>query len=326
MSETLQRICWVFPDRESARQGALWRRVFWDAYQKVAAELGMSFTIHAPDAIAVDGLRAGRPRVYVDAEEVSPDDTAFITALYSLPYHTMDVFNQYAVYAVLEHAGFYLPIPPWLSAIVNDKLATNLFLSGSPIPPIPTVRIGCGRDVQHRLYEPALDGLTFPAIVKPAGWASGWGVCLARSVEDLRGLLSLAQGGDTTLVCQPYLGAGTSDYRLHVVDGRVEAVLVRSPTGDAPCSSRSRGGSMRFAPLPGELAATVDYFTERIPTPYFCVDFLHDGTRFWLSEIETDGAIGINPDGDATVQHDLIAARFGAYRRAHAAWREARNA
>nr|BFE57090.1 hypothetical protein GCM10020063_016160 [Dactylosporangium thailandense] len=323
MSETLQRICWVFPDRESARQGAMWRRVFWDAYQKVAAELGMSFTIHAPDAIAVDGLDPARPRVFVDGELVDPDETAFITALYSLPYHTMDVFNQYAVYAVLEHAGFYLPIPPWLSAVVNDKLATNLFLAGAPIPPIPTVRIGCGRDIQQRLYEPALADLTYPAIVKPAGWASGWGVNLARGEEDLRGLLSLAQGGETTLVAQPYLGAGTTDYRLYVVEGRVQAVLARVPQGDAPCSSGSRGGSMRFVDLPDELASTVDWFVARIPTPYFCVDFLHDGTRYWLSEIETDGAAG-NPD--AGVQHDLIAARFGAYRRAHAAWREARHA
>ena len=29
-----------------------------------------------------------------------------------------------------------------------------------------------------------------------------------RSPDDVRGLLSLAQGGETTLVCQPYLGSG----------------------------------------------------------------------------------------------------------------------
>jgi glutathione synthase/RimK-type ligase-like ATP-grasp enzyme len=322
MSETLQRICWVFPDRESGRQGAMWRRVFWDPYQKIAAELGLSFTIHAPDAIAVDGLDPARPRVYVDGEEVTPGDTVFITALYSLPYHTMDVFNQYAIYAVLERAGFYLPIPPWLSAIVNDKLATNLFLADAPIPPIPTVRIGCGRDVQSRLYEPVLAGLTYPAIVKPAGWASGWGVNLARDAEDLRGMVSLAQGGETTLVAQPYLGAGTVDYRLYIVEGRVEAVLVREPKGDAPCSSGSRGGTMRFVDLPDELASTVDYFTAKIPSPYFCVDFLHDGTRYWLSEIETDGAAA---NSDAGIQHDLVAARFAAYRRAHATRREGRH-
>jgi hypothetical protein len=59
----------------------------------------------------------------------------------------MDIFHQYAVYAVLEQAGFYLPAPPNLSAIVNDKLATILFLKDCPIPAIPTVRIGTGRDL-----------------------------------------------------------------------------------------------------------------------------------------------------------------------------------
>ncbi|MFH9354844.1 hypothetical protein [Kitasatospora sp. NPDC017646] len=36
---------------------------------------------------------------------MAPEDTLFITALYSLPYQSMDVFNQYALYAVLEQAG-----------------------------------------------------------------------------------------------------------------------------------------------------------------------------------------------------------------------------
>ena len=80
-------------------------------------------------------------------ERVTPADTLFVTSLYSLPYQAMDVFNQYALYAVLEHSGFYLPAPPRLSAIVNDKLATILYLKDSPVPSIPTVRIGTGRDL-----------------------------------------------------------------------------------------------------------------------------------------------------------------------------------
>ncbi|MFC7547910.1 RimK family alpha-L-glutamate ligase [Plantactinospora sp. GCM10030261] len=316
----LRRICWVFPDRESTRQAALWRGVFWTAYERVAAELGMAFTSHAPDAVAVDALDPGDPRVFVDGERVTPADTVFITALYSLPYQGMDVFNQYAVYAVLENSGFYLPAPPRLSGVVNDKLATYRYLADAPIPPIPTIRIGCGRDVHHRLYEPVLERLTFPAIVKPAGWASGWGICVARDVEDLRGLVSLAQGGETTLVCQPYLGAGTSDYRVYVVDGEPRAVLRRSPRGDSPVSSGSRGGTMGYVPMPAELADAVGYFADRLRIPYFCADFLHDGTRFWFSEIETDGAIAPDGGGETAIQYSIIRARFEAYRGAHATW------
>jgi hypothetical protein len=56
-------------------------------------------------------MARGRPRVYVDGELTTPEDTLFSTALYSLPYQSVDVFNQYALYAVLEQIGFYFAIP-----------------------------------------------------------------------------------------------------------------------------------------------------------------------------------------------------------------------
>jgi glutathione synthase/RimK-type ligase-like ATP-grasp enzyme len=300
----------------------MWRRVFWNAYEQVAQEMGMTFSPHAPDSIAVDNLVHGKPRVFVDGEQVTPEDTLFITSLYSLPYQTVDVFNSYASFTVLAQLGFYLPTPPSLSPIVNDKLATNLFLADSPIPQIPTVRIGVGRDLGHRLYEPVLENLTYPAIVKPTGWCAGWGICLARDVEDVRGLLSLAQGGETALVMQPYLGAGTSDYRIYVVEGKAQAVLRRSPKGDSPVSSGSRGGSMEYVSMPPELEEALPYYVKKMNIPYFCADFLFDGKQFWFSEVEPDGAIA--PDagtaGFAQVQRGIVEARFGAYRRGHAEW------
>lgn len=325
---TLRRMCWIFPDRESARATPLYQQDFWGPYAEVAEELGLSWTSHPPEAVAVDGMERGRPRVYVDGQPVTPDDTLFVTSLYSLPYQAMDVFNQYALYAVLEQTGFYLPAPPALSAIVNDKLATILFLNDSPIPPIPTVRIGTGRDLGHNLYDPALERLTYPAIVKPTGWCAGWGICLARDVEDLRGILSLAQGGDTTMVCQPYLGEGTTDYRVFVVDGKPHSVLRRSPRKGAYVANTGRGGTREYVPLPDELADAVDYFAEKVPIPFLCVDFLFDGEKYWFSEIEPDGAIGCpDPTSDVVVrtQRSIIEARFLAYRRGHARWQATHN-
>ncbi|MEU9132052.1 hypothetical protein AB0D08_28770 [Kitasatospora sp. NPDC048540] len=317
----LRRMCWIFPDRESTRATAMWQDFFWDLYAEVAEESGMSWTRHAPDAVTVDATDPARPRVYVDGEQVSPDDTLFVTALYSLPYQAMDIFNQYELYAVLEQAGFYLPFPPQVSLVGNDKLATMLALAGSPVPPIPTVRIGTGRDVGKHLYEAALANMTYPAIVKPSGWCGGGGINLARSREDIRGLASLAQGGDTTLVVQPYLGDGTVDYRVYVVDGKPYAVMKRIPLPGSPVANASRGGIMEFPPVPAELAAATAYFAERLPIPFFCVDFLFDGERYWFSELEPDGVIA--PDYDdpgRTLQRDITRARFAAYRDAHAKW------
>ncbi|MFC9330134.1 RimK family alpha-L-glutamate ligase [Kitasatospora sp. NPDC057015] len=317
----LRRMCWIFPDRESSRATAMWQDFFWDLYAEAARDLGMSWTRHAPDAVTVDGTVRGRPRVYVDGEPVTPQDTLFVTALYSLPYQSMDIFNQYALYAVLEQAGFYLPFPPQVSLIGNDKMATLLYLGDSPVPPIPSIRIGTGRDIGKNLYEVALGNLTYPAIVKPAGWCGGGGINLARSAEDIRGLASLAQGGDTTLVVQPYLGDGTVDYRVYVVGGEPYAVMKRTPEPGSPVANASRGGAMEFPPIPAELAVATAYFAERIPIPFFCVDFLFDGERYWFSELEPDGVIA--PDFDdphRTLQRDITRARFTAYRDAHAKW------
>ncbi len=320
---TLRRMVWVFPDRESSRAIPKWQKAFWFAYEEVARELGLTWTSHPPEDVAVDRMDCDDVRVYVAGERVTPEDTLFVTSLYSLPYQAMDVFNQYALYAVLEQTGFYLPAPPFLSSIVNDKLATILYFKDSPIPAVPTIRIGTGRDLGHRLYEPVLEKLTFPAIVKPTGWCAGWGICMAHNLEDLRGLLSLAQGGETALAIQPYLGRNTIDFRVFMVDGRPHTVARRTPPTGAYVANFGRGGGLEYVPLPTELADAMDYFAEKIPIPFVCVDFLFDGQRYWFSEIEPDGAI-VCPDHDSPAvvrrQRSIIEARFRAYRRGHAQW------
>jgi glutathione synthase/RimK-type ligase-like ATP-grasp enzyme len=166
----------------------------------------------------------------------------------------------------------------------------------------------------------ALEHLTYPAIVKPAGWCGGGGVNVARSAEDLRGLATLAQGGDTTLVAQPYLGDGTVDYRVYVIDGVAHPhVLRRTPHPGSPVSNASRGGIMDFPLTPPELVEATAYFAAKLPIPFYCIDFLHDGERFWFSELEPDGVIA--PDFDdphRVIQRDITRARWTAYRDGHA--------
>lgn len=322
MSESrLRRLVWLFPDRESTRNNAKWSAAFWQTYREVAEELGLSWERVAPEQVTVDALDVHDVKVYIDGERVTPEDTVFLTSLYTLAYQMGDAFTQYTLYSVLEHAGFYLPHPPELAATVNDKLATILLLKDSPIPPIPTVRIGTGRDLIYDEYVPSIAGLEYPAVAKPAGWGSSRGVNLARDDHDVRGLLSLAQGGDTTLVFQPYLGSGTADFRVFLVDGEPRAVLLRAPGDGALYPQFTTGAKVAWVDMPKELAEAVPYFAEKVKVPFLCVDFLFDGERFWLSEIELDGGI-ICPDHDdpraVRTQRDLIAARFSAYRDAHA--------
>jgi glutathione synthase/RimK-type ligase-like ATP-grasp enzyme len=83
-----------------------------------------------------------------------------------------------------------------------------------------------------------------------------------------------------------------------------------------------RGGTAEYVPLPAELADAVDYCAETVPIPYLCVDFLYDGQRYWLSEIEPDGATfpdDAMPAGQRR-QRSIIEARYRAYQRGHARW------
>lgn len=318
---TLRRLCWLFPDRESTRTNAKWKASFWDTYAEVAKDLDLSFERVAPEAVTVDALDVRRPKVYVDGVGVTPQDTLFISSPYTLPYQTVDAFNQFTLYSVLEQAGFYLPHPTMFAPLGNDKLGTLLFFKDSPVPPVPTVRVTAGRDLLFDEYMSATADLPYPAFVKPAGWMASRGINLAHDSHDVRGLLSLAQGGDTTLVFQPYLGKGTIDYRVHVVGGRAHTTMVRVPGDGAIYPQFTTGAKVFYTDMPDELAPAVEYCAARLPIPYFCADFLYDGENYWLSEIEPDGAI-ICPDaGDPAVvarQHAIIRDRFLAYRDAHA--------
>ena len=83
---TLRRMCWVFPDRESTRATAMWHPFFWDLYAEVAADLGLSWTRHAPDAVTVDdvapdGPRRHRPDASFAPPIPTPDDAPALDRL-----------------------------------------------------------------------------------------------------------------------------------------------------------------------------------------------------------------------------------------------------
>src|SRR5262245_26983226 len=143
----MRRVCWIFPDRSMARQRNHDDEVFWRPYARAAEVAGLALSYHPPEHVVVDATTPAQPRCFLDGEAVTPDDTMFVTDLYTFPHQIVDVLNQVTLFAVLEHAGFYLPIPPRLSFVGNDKVASLIYLGDSPIPAIPSVRIPTGRGV-----------------------------------------------------------------------------------------------------------------------------------------------------------------------------------
>lgn len=316
---SLQRIVWIYPERRTPWQREYEETAVWTPYRKAAAELGLSMTVNKPEDLAVDATDARRPKVFLQGERVTPEDTLFVTSLYSLPHQAQDVAAQLFTFTLLERLDFFLPVPPALSYLGSDKAATALHLKDSPVPLLPTVRISSGRDAMTGHYDQALAQLDFPMIVKPANWGMGLGVSVVHNMFDLRGVIGLAGGSDTPLVVQPYF-PGIGEYRIYTVDGQPHTALTGKKDGYCLMTTDSVGGRRErgYTTLPEQLAETVRYVCDRVPAPYLCVDFLQDGDRFWLSEIELDGAVGFNgiPEQDLAA-HRIVTARFRSYLRGH---------
>ena len=116
----------------------------------------------------------------------------------------------------------------------------------------------------------------------------------------------------------------TIDYRIYMIGGQpYPYCLRRTPLPGSPVSNASRGGLMDYPPTPPELMdAATNYFAGKLPIPFYCIDFLHDGERFWFSEIEPDGVICPDfADPERTLQREMVKARFEAYRDGHTDFR-----
>jgi glutathione synthase/RimK-type ligase-like ATP-grasp enzyme len=319
-TQLARRLCWIYPDRGTVRQRAAEAAAIWTTYTEIAKDCGLAMSLHKAEALAVEAV-GDEHRVFLDGERITPEDTILVTSLWSLPHQVQEVCNQLFAYSILEQAGFYLPIQPRMSYITTDKMATMLYLRDCPVPRVPTVRIGTGRDSISRHYEPVLEKLDFPMLVKPAYWGMGQGVCLANNEHELRGLIGLAGGADTALVVQPYLGTGVNDFRVYVINGKAHTVLRRIPQGESLTANLVNGGRLEYPPLPEELESSIDYIADKLRMPYFAADFLWDGKQFWLSEVEPDGAVGYATTEEiAKIQRPVIESRFRAYVAAHAAW------
>ncbi|MEV4195606.1 ATP-grasp domain-containing protein [Streptomyces toxytricini] len=323
---TVRRLCWIYPERGTAWQRAYEDRAVWDAYRALAKELSLELSLHHPEEVAVDASDPARPRVFLRGEPVTPDDTVFVTMLYALPHQMQDVANQLFLFTVLDRLGFHLPVPPHLGYVVADKAATALHLADGPLPPLPTVRIATGRDAMTGHYDAALAGLQYPLLVKPANWAMGLGISVVANVHDLRGVIALAGGAETALVVQPYV-RDPRETRVYVVDGEPRAVVQGWKEGYCGMVNRSLGGrrSWAYTELPERLRGAVEHVARKLhPAPYFTVDFLSDGERDWLSEVELDGAAGFGLDeASDRIAADVVRARFRSYLAGHAAARKA---
>jgi glutathione synthase/RimK-type ligase-like ATP-grasp enzyme len=321
----VKRLFWVFPDRNTdAQQEQEFRRV-WSVYAEILREDGIEFALVKPDDIHFD-CTGDRSCCFVQGEICSPADTIFVTVIWAMPHQVIDVCNQMFLYSTLEAFGFYLPIPPQIAYVSEDKLATYLHLSGCPARPIPSRRIAAGRDSYTKNYRWATSNIEYPVLVKPAHWSLGIGVCIAENAEHLHGLIGLARGAETPLIIQPFIDHAI-DNRVYVIDGKPKLLLKRTPAAGAMTANLASGGRAEWTDeIPDALVESINYIYQRMPIPFLAMDFLFDGERYWLSEIEPDGAL-VFDDEDAHLRARQVAAaraRFRAYCEGHRAFMKGR--
>jgi hypothetical protein len=314
----MKHLYWVFPDRGSTLQTAQEYRYFWDEYRLAAADVDLQLEVVSPEAISICYDGSMRTKVFVNGKAAYPHNSIFVTELYTFPYHKQDILVQMTTFTALALLGFYLPISPDLSLIMNDKFATYFFFKDKGLHILPSVRITTGRDLDYHDLGALVAGMDFPLIVKPANWGSGLGITVAHCMSELQNVLSLASGAEATMLIQPLLGPGqVVDHRIYFVDSIPHTHVTRKPQAGEVIANAARGGQATIvSDMPRELMQTALIVGEMINLPYFCIDFLFDGQTFWLSEVELDGAITsmyLNKSDVVRLLHD----RFHAYNQAH---------
>lgn len=321
LEEQMKNLFWIFPDRSSTRQQPLEYEHYWREYIEAAKCVDLHVQVLSAEAIDMVSLPDGTVQTLVHSQPVYPTDTIFITELYTFPHQQRDILAQITTFKALQLQGFYLPIDPELSVVMNDKFATHLFfrpLWEQGVNVLPSIRLIAGRDLDYRNLEQLLTSFSFPLLVKPASWAGGIGVTLAHNLAELRSILGLASGFDCAMIIQPWISSPELvDYRIFFVKGKPHTILARRAQRGDIVANLNRGGMAELVDMPDGLLSPALLAGQLIHLPFFCLDFLFDGQSYWLSEVELDGGI---LDVSRERMHKLFMDRFHAYDEEHEEW------
>jgi glutathione synthase/RimK-type ligase-like ATP-grasp enzyme len=316
----MKSVLWIWPDRSSSRGLVRGENYYWKGYREAAAAVGMHMDVISPEDIEIIYHVGTEPKILVNGQQMQPENTMFVTMLYTFPSQVQDAWLQTATFWTLKQAGFYLPIPPEIAITMNEKLATLLFVRSLGLRALPTIRLVAGRDIEERHLETLLEGFSFPLLIKPNSWGSGMGVMQVKSWTELRAALRLASAADLTMLLQPCLPISSIiDYRVYCIDGAPRISLARTPGAGEIVANVAQGGDSQVVEVPPAVLEPATQLARMLPLPYCCIDFLFDGQNYWFSEIEPDGALSAS-----TLRHEplreLLKERFRAYDRAHERW------
>jgi hypothetical protein len=304
---------WMQPDRDPQPQVTIYHKQVVARCRAAAAELGVDLRLATADEVVV-AQRDGQRQVWVAGELLDRQVGFFHTVNQPWPAYRADTWRNLTLFGVLEAVGYCVTIPALHNIQADDKLLTALIERRCGVPSLPTLRL-CTRGLDPRTIDPEDYGLQFPLLVKAASWARGMGLMTVSGRPELNATLQLASASELTVILQPWLGPGVTDYRVYVVNGEPYTALARRPSDGGVAGNAAQDGRAQMTGVPPALLEPARRAASVMGLPYVCVDFLEQEGRHWFSEIELDG-------GTATGGPALTKVRFGAYRQLFDRYRE----
>jgi ribosomal protein S6--L-glutamate ligase len=187
---------------------------------------------------------------------------------------------------------------PWVNgrdAVVTsrNKAGALAALAGDGLPTPETTLVS--NPVDESVVVDAVEGFSYPVVVKPNSATRGVGVATATDLDSLLGVvdyLNLVHDyratGDKSFLIQEYL-PNARDYRAMVVDGAYAGAVERVLDEDALAAGRwkhnvHRGATARGVDLDPEARDLAERAAETLGVDYLGVDLLASGDRLVVNE------------------------------------------
>lgn len=174
-----------------------------------------------------------------------------------------------------EHKGAISINNSHTVAVGNDKWATYELCRALGIPVMPTFRIDA--------LESGSTGFEYPLVMKTVSGHGGSEVFWAESREDLEEF-ALKLDPESLIAQKPVSTLG-KDMRAYCIADKVIACVERTSETDFR-SNFSLGGKARLCEASAEVVETVRLLHSHLDFDYVGIDFIQDGGRWVLNEIE----------------------------------------
>ena len=161
-----------------------------------------------------------------------------------------------------------------VSAVANDKWLTYQAAAGMGIPVMPT---------EHAPLAMKNSPFGYPVVVKSR---DGHGGAQVHKLSTKKEYVTFVHRQDPAgYIVQKFCSEAGTDMRVYLLGGQILAGVLRTSNTDFR-SNFSLGGKVERVGVPEEIVSLVEALQEKFAFDFVGVDFIRDGGRWVLNEIE----------------------------------------